>query len=615
MIANSLVDAAESFDVVVYGATPGGVSAAVAAARHGDSVALVDPDARLGGLLTSGLSQTDAITYEGLSGFFRTFCQRVETHYRARYGADSTQLKASFRGMHGEPGVNLRVLEAMIAEQPTLKSRQRHELVSVRQGPREQGRTRLTDVTFETPQGRITLAARVFIDATYEGDLMAMAGESYHVGREARAHYGESLAGDGQGAADGQVQGYNFRYTMTREASNRVTPRQPVNYRREEFLPVLEQLASGKINQVFVSGFDGIFRFHDPGLPNRKYDINDAPGSPVRLSLAGHADEWPEGARETRQRIFAEHHDYQLGLLWFLQNDPAVPEAFRLPAREWGFCRDEFTETDHLPPRLYIREARRLVGQFVYTQCDTAQATGDARAQLHPDSIAVLDYMLNSHGTGHRGPRYGGEHTGQFFQPIAPSQVPYGVMVPRLNENLLVPVACSASHVGFCALRYESDWCKLGEAAGEAAHLAIKNRVPVQQVPVAELQAQLHQAGAMTIYLSDVSPDDPDFAAAQWLGTIGGFHGLTPTKTGPASTSDPRTPDIRRWRAGHQVTLDAPLEDSLKQRWLIIGAKAGAAATQPSAPPETRRQFLRQLYLATHANMANNGQRPRESGK
>ena len=278
---------------------------------------------------------------------------------------------------------------------------------------------------------------------------MAMAGESHHSGRESRSHFGESLAGDAEGQADGQVQGYNFRYIMTREPANRVMPQKPANYRREEFQEALEHLVGGKVNRVFVSGFDGIYRFHDPGLPNGKFDINDAPGSPVRLSLAGFADEWPDGSAETRRRISNSIVTINWDCSGFCRTIPPSAESLQGPAREWGFCRDEFVESDHLPPKIYVREARRMSGQYVFTQRDTEQIPGDVRTAVQRDSIAVLDYMLNCHGTGHEGPRFGGTHTGQFFKPIAPPQVPYGVIVPAINDNLLVPVACSSSHVGF----------------------------------------------------------------------------------------------------------------------------------------------------------------------
>jgi hypothetical protein len=566
--------AAESWsgDLLVYGATPGGIAAALAAADEGDTVLLVEPTSRIGGLVTNGLSHTDFRTFEGLSGTFLEFTRLVEAAYVRTYGASSQQVRDSFRGTFGEPHVNLAVFEEMLAARPSLRLETGSRLDVVTPRELTTGRS-IASVTFVGPDARSwTARAAMFIDGTYEGDLMAAAGVPWRAGRESRSEYGESLAPE---LADDQLQAYNFRLVMTRDPDNRVSVKPPDGYRREDCLPLLEILESGQIQSVFGYPSGCLFKAQLPPLPNGKYDINDVSRASVRLSLPGTNLGWPDGDAERRGQIFAEHLRDQLGILYFVQHDEAVPEAFRHEARAWGLCRDEFTRSGHLPTQLYVREARRMVGQYIFTENDSNHAAGDARAVLHTDAIATGDYGNNCHGTAHQGPRFGGRHTGEFYRPVPPYQIPYGVLVPRSVVNLLVPVATSSSHVGFCALRLEPIWTSLGQAAGHAAHLARVGGLPVQQVPVAELQLRLQRAGAATIYVSDVPPGHPDFQLVQWWGTAGGWHGLAPA---PAQ-SGPRGPNItgQYYRAfpNHAAGLDVPMTEEVAQRWRDVAVSLG----------------------------------------
>jgi hypothetical protein len=516
-------------------------------------------------------------------------------------------VKDCFRGTHGEPSVNLLVFERMLAEQSRVRLVQQHALAAVELGPFHGGRRRILAARFApvtTPpalsaaDSELRLAASVFIDTSYEGDLMAMAGENYHVGRESRSQYGEPLAGDERGGADAQVQGYNFRFVMTTVAENRRMPAAPEGYRRDDFAGVLAHFSSGKLTKVFASGHDGIYRAHLPRLPNGKADVNDTPHAPARLSMPDINDGYPEGDAATRAEIVQAHRYYNVGLLYFLQNDDAVPTAIREEARQWGWCRDEFTETGGIPPQLYIREARRLVGQHVFTASDTQTAANDARAVLRADSIAIGDYVHNCHGTGRVGTRFDGRHTGEFYHPVPPYQIPYGAIVPAKTENLLVPVACSASHFGFSALRLEPIWCSLGQAAGWAAHLAVEHRTAVQSIGIAELQTRLHGDGLATIYLADVPPGSPAFAAAQWLGTAGGFHGLVDPSSRPLPRPEFLGGQYNAAFPGHSAELDKPLDPALEKRWRALAIDSGVAGAKlPAADGRaTRGQYLQAVF-------------------
>jgi hypothetical protein len=577
-------------DVVVYGGTPAGVAAAVEAGKAGLRVLLVEPYRWVGGLVSNGLSHPDFRTFEGLTGFYLDLTRRTHAYYADKYGPDSQQAKDCFRGTHAEPHVNRLVFERMLAEQKAVTVRVRTRLTKVETAGR-----RVTAATFAGPDGvPLRVAGAVFIDATYEGDLMAAAGAKYRVGREGRAEYGESLA---PAEADGQVQGYNFRLCMTAVPANRLPAPEPPGYRRDDFAPVLALFADGRIKSVFGTK-DAVYKTQIP-LPNGKEDINDVSHSAVRLSLPDVSPRWPDGSRAEREVVFAEHVRHNLGLLHFLQTDPAVPEKVRAEANQWGLCKDEFAETGHVPDQLYVREARRGVGRYTYTEADTDYAPADARGKFHQDSVAMGDYGENCHGTGHAGPRVGGRHTGEFYKPVPPYQVPYGVIVPKDFDNLLVPVAASASHVGFCALRLEPVWSALGQAAGVAAGLAVRGKTSVPDVPVGEIQRRLHAAGAATMYVSDVRPGSPDFAAVQWWAARGGLHGLNPPPAKPGDRGKHLVGQYYEAYPGHAADLDKPLDAAVRAKWLALAKEVNAPAGVLEKAA-TRGEFVRAAYRAAN---------------
>jgi hypothetical protein len=589
-------------DVAIYGGTPAGIAAALAAGRSGKQVLLIEPYSWVGGLVSNGLTHTDYHAYEGLSGTFLDFTRRVQAFYADRYGQDSQQVRDTHRGTHAEPRVNRLVFERMLAEVPTIRVLTRHVLRRAQAGgPSATTAATLRAITVLGPdQQAVTVTALVYIDASYEGDLMALAGETWCVGREGRAQYGESLAPE---KADGQLQAYNFRLTFTNVADNRVAIPEPAGYRREDFIDILPLLEQGAFKAVFTakSGRDtGIYKAQFPQLPNGKFDVNDVSHSAARLSMPGANLAWPDGDAASRARIFAEHLRYNLGLLHFLQTDAAVPARWQEEARQYGLCRDEFPTNGHLPEQLYVREARRMVGQHVFSEGDMDQAPGDQRCVLRTDSIATGEYGPNCHGTAHEGPLFGGKHTGEFYQVVMPYQIPYGVMVPRKTGNLLVPVAVSASHVGFCALRLEPIWMSLGQAAGHAAVEAITHKTTVQQVDVSRVQRCLHADGSATIYTSDVLPGHPDFAAVQWWGRLGGLHGLAARGAG-------EKPKRGRNLGGqynetypfHEVGLDEPLDATTAIRWRSLCHQAGIR--EPALPEHaTRGGMIRAAYRAAH---------------
>ena len=576
-------------DVVVYGGTPGGVAAAVAAGKAGCTVVLVEPYSWVGGLTTNGLSHPDFRTFEALTGAYLDFTRRVLAYYTKEYGADSAQVKDSRHGTHAEPHVNRLIFEQMLAEQKSVAVHTRWQLKSVDTQAR-----RVTAATFADEAGvDHRVEASVFIDASYEGDLAAAAGVKFRVGREGRAEYGEPLAPE---QPDGQVQGYNFRLSMTNDPENMAEVVAPEGYDREDFVGVLPLFEDGPIKAVYGMS-NACFKLQIPVIPNGKRDINDVSHSAVRLSLPKVSPRWPNGTPKDRAGLFAEHVRHNVGLLYFLRTDPEVPEKVRAEANQWAWCKDEFVTNKHLPEQLYVREARRMVGRDVFTETKTAYAKDDARGLFQPDAVAMGDYGPNCHGTSHAGPRIGGKHTGEFYKSVPPYQIPYGVILPAEFDNLLVPVACSASHVGFCALRLEPIWSSLGQAAGVAAGIAVRDGTNVPDVKPAAIRVVLHAAGAATAYVSDVPPGSPDFRAVQWWASLGGLHGLHPAPAEPGQRGKNIVGQYYEAYPGHTMELDKPLDAATRKRWVGLTADADLASGGV-ADAATRGEFIRAAFSA-----------------
>lgn len=585
-------------DVLVYGGTPAGISAAVMAGREGKVVLLVEPYSFVGGMMTNGLSHTDFRTFESITGFYLEVTQAAVQYYKQAYGEDSQQVTDCWRGTQVEPSVMRKLFERMLQETESASVVVQHSLASVdvveccSDGTRHMNTARFVD----SAGNALNVNAKVFIDASYEGDLMAMADIPFAVGREASSQFNESLAPQ---QADAEVQGYNFRLIVTDQEDNRVKPVAPVGYDRSEYVDVLPLFESGKLKSVWCARKDGIYKNHRPRLPNNKYDVNDVSRGSARLSLPNDSNGWPDGSKAERNLIFHKHVRHNIGLLYFLQNDSEVPEVVRQDACQFGWARDEFVDHDHVPEQLYIREARRMQGVHIYSQHDTAAAPGDVRSVLHADAIAVGDYSHNCHGTAHEGGPFGGKHVGEFYARAAPYQIPYGVLIPKKVDNVMAPVACSSSHVGFCALRLEPIWMSLGQASGLAAAMAIDDQVPVQYVEIEPLQSRLHQLGSATIYVGDILPGHSDFEAVQWWGQLGGLHGLEAAVGQHGQRGDLIASQYYEKFPGHDLKLNERLTDMTYRRWLKL-AKQQKIAAESLSPAMTRGQFIQAAWAASH---------------
>jgi hypothetical protein len=476
-------------DVCVYGGTPAGVMAAVAAARHGHSVALVDINAHVGGVVSGGLTATDMGDRNTVGGLANEFFQRIVKFYRDQYGADSWNFKACRNGATFEPHVAELVFDQMIKEQPRITVWRSHRYRSVTlDGDRATPGNRVIALVADDVVNKVarTFKAGLFIDASYEGDVMAGARVPYRVGREGRAEYGEFLAGvsmgpkEQRGMGDHRTMAYNYRVCVTSNTANRVLFPKPAHYDPSPFVAT-----DGKrIKEGHVTGFGGFFTTVDKAHPNGKYDANWG-------DFAGNSEGYADGDWPTRDRIAARIRDHFQSRLYYFQNDSELPEAFRNEARTWGLPKDEFADTGHWPFQLYVREARRMVGRHVLREQDLTQDRWKA------DGIATGSYGVDCHIVQYL--REDGRLVPEHTRHVALNNydIPYASLVPPDVENLLVPVCCSATHVAYCSLRMEPVYMMLGHAAGNAAHLALAGKTPVQKVDAQRLRALLLKEGAI----------------------------------------------------------------------------------------------------------------------
>ncbi len=510
------------FDIIVYGATPSGVIAAYAAAKEGRSVLLIEQKGHVGGMNTSGLNtaETEHMIHQSITGYADMVYQILGTQY------DSSDFEFSkrLRDLYLETG-RAYAYESKVIEQVFLDLLMQagvtvayHEHLALVQ------KEDAVISSIEMTNGQI-YTGRVFIDCSYEGDLMAGAGVSYTWGRESTHIYDESLAGmrfmddtlygrtvteDGRlhpffvpydpeihipGAGDKRVINYNFRPTMTRENANKVPLYKPEGYDRNDFLFLLDYVNSD--SSIRLGKLVGLYR-----RLHNKAAFNNQQNSTVSLGMFGGNLAYPDGSYGVRDSITNAHKKYTLGYLYFLANDQDVPEKLRHEVAQWGFAKDEYVDNNNFPYYLYIREARRMVSDYVHTQHDIF----DNRVKI--DAVTLGSHWVDAHHIQ----RIALSDTsfineGRIWEVTTkPFEIPYRIMTPRASEctNLIVPVCVSASHVGFCSIRLEPTWMQLGHVAGVAAAIALGHGQSVQEIDIAQLQHQL-TLQEMICKISDMS--------------------------------------------------------------------------------------------------------------
>ena len=524
VLATSLKAETDVYDIVVYGGTSGGIIAGIQAKAMGKSVVVIEPSNRIGGLTTGGLGQTDIGNKQVIGGLSREFYRRLFKYYKTpaawkwQPAADyqpkpQTKIEVGDDTMWTfEPSAALQIYEEWIAE--TKLKVIKNERLNRSTGVKKDG-AKILSITMES--GRIFMG-KMFIDATYEGDLMAAAGVSYFVGREGNSVYDETVDGvqtkqatkhqlvagvdpyvtpgkpesgllpfidakgpGEEGGGDRRLQAYCFRMCLTDLPTNRIPFQKPVGYNEQWYELLFRNFEAGYRNIPWINSV----------MPNRKTDINNRDG--YSTDFIGQNYDYPEASYAEREKIVARHLLYQQGLMWTLANHPRTPENVRKEVSRWGVTKDEFVEGNGWQNQLYIREARRLVSDYVMTQrhCQGLEYASD--------SVGMAAYTMDSHNvqryvdaTGHA--RNEGDVEVRGF-PAYP--VSFRSIRPKIEQctNLLVPFALSASHIAFGSIRMEPVFMILGQSAATAAADAIDDGLAIQDISYPKLQSRLLAEG------------------------------------------------------------------------------------------------------------------------
>ena len=480
-------------DIVVFGGTPGGISAAVGAARMGRSVILVEPSPHVGGMISGGLGYSDVCRKTTVGGLARDFFVRVAKRYKKK------GFHYNFEAKVGES-----ILSEMLARaKVTVVTNERLQSVSKSGG-------HISEIQTETGK---KFRARVFIDGTYEGDLLAKAGVSYTFGREAKSEFNEELAGvrpystgrqfnvpvsaydaNGKllpgiqetklaplGSGDKKVMAYNFRLCMTTKDDNMIPVTKPANYDPREY-----ELLARYLEHASPESVREILLFHE--VTPEKVCLNR--NGPFSTNFIGENWGWPDGTYAERDKIYERHKQYTQGVLYFLWNDPRVPQDLQRKIKPWGYCKDEFQDNGNWPHQLYVREARRMRGEYVLSEKDLVTE------RYKDDVIGLASCPIEIHEV-QRVVKEDGfvANEGFTFQKVQGYAIPYRSLLPKASEadNLLVPVAVSATHVAYSSLRMEPVYMILGQSAGVAAAMAVQGGTTVQAVDIKQLQATLRK--------------------------------------------------------------------------------------------------------------------------
>lgn len=559
LFALTLATQAETIeaDLVIYGGTSCGVAAAVQAHRMGKTAVIVEWTSHLGGLTTGGLGATDIGNKAAIGGIAREFYEAVALHYekpeawtwqprpplesRRERGRDELAEKTGRPTMWTfEPHVAMEIYQEWLKDAGT-KAYLGERLREVKKHG-----ARIVELTMES--GRV-FRGHMYIDASYEGDLMAKAGVSYTVGREANSVYDETLNGvraetpqhqfnvkvdpyvtpgdpasgllpfiqEGNGGTPGEgdkrVQAYNYRLCMTRNPANLVpwTELKPANYDEHQY-----ELLGRLIDALEASGKPptGIFMGPTP-MPNDKTDTNNA--GAFSTDDIGHNYDYPDGDYATREKIMQEHKDYTLGLLYFLANSPRVPPHVRETASRWGLAKDEFLDSGHFPPQLYVREARRMVSNYVMTE---ANCRWERKAE---DSVALGAYGMDSHNCQRIVQDGAVRNEGDTEVGVAgPYPISFRALLPKASqaENLLVPVCLSASHIAYGSIRMEPVFMELGQSAATAAVLAMEQGTSLQSLNYSSLRGRLISQGQILEWTGPGHAKEPNFDPKKLLGIV-----------------------------------------------------------------------------------------------
>jgi len=524
-----------TIDLAIIGATPSGIASAITAGRNGLTVALISSNDQLGGILTNGLGVMDRLYTGFRSPLFNEISENIINYYIEKYGENSEQVNAcKDTRLTFEPHVAEHIFNNMVEKNKNIKVFKSFIVNKVDVKNKEIKSIILKSV-FNTAE--IKIIAKSYIDASYEGDLIALSGAPYTVGRESREEFNEPHAGrifsthgfgafpleaaegdlnldtfpvtsqlifsGSTGEGDKAIQSFTYRVCLTSDPNLMIPIKKPKDYKRENYLGVLEsekesRKKSHKLKSQLIVNDIKNYKIRGPRIPNNKISWNDG-----NLPEINHP--YPEGDYKTRTIISKLHREHALGLLYFFQNDKDVPKRIRDESKKWGLPKDEFTNNGNFPKEMYVRETRRIRGRYIFSENDASLSSDFERTSIQKDSVAIADWPMDSHEcNANRQPGSLADGKILLSEKTRPSQIPYRTLLPKCIDNLISTFCVSATHVAFGTIRVEPTLIQLGEVAGFAVIEANKKEINVADLDVDLLQINLVENNFEISFFNDI---------------------------------------------------------------------------------------------------------------
>ena len=588
-----------TFDLAIIGATPSGIASAITAGRKGLTVALISSNDQLGGILSNGLGVMDRLYTGFRSPFFNEISENIINYYVDKYGENSEQVKVcKDTRLTFEPHVAEYVFNNLVEKNKNIKV-----LKSFIPNKADVKKNEIKSITLNSiiNNEEIKIIAKSYIDASYEGDLIALSGAPYTVGRESREEFNEPHAGrifsthgfgafpleaaegdlnldtfpvtsqlifsGSTGEGDKAIQSFTYRVCLTSDPKQKIAIKKPQNYKRENYLGILEsekdsRKKSHKLKSQLVVNNIKNYKIRGPRIPNDKISWNDG-----NLPEINHP--YPEADYDTRINISNLHKEHALGLLYFFQNDEDVPKKIREESKKWGLPKDEFIDNENFPKEMYVREGRRIRGRYIFSENDASLSSDFERTPIQKDSVAIGDWPMDSHECN-ANRQAGSLADGKILlsEKTRPSQIPFRTLLPQKIDNLISTFCVSATHVAFGTIRVEPTLIQLGEVAGFASFEALNKKINVADLDLNRLQIKLLESNFEISFFNDLSHMNNYNESINYLGSKGFFTDYNSNKNKDISKSV-----AEQWAKGFVKLLDKDFDPNILAKNIYISKK------------------------------------------